>query len=47
MLNNMWQEDRKSSTAEQLAAFSQPFARIEDDPEFKKFLEGLDRAFEN
>ena len=47
MLNDMWQEDRKSSKPEQLAAFSQPFDRIEDDPAFKKFLDGLDRAFEN
>jgi hypothetical protein len=42
MLNEMWQEDRKTNTPEQLD--SQPLG-IEDDPEFQKFLQDLDRAF--
>ena len=44
MLNTMWQQDRQSSTPEQLAEYSQPFC-LEDDPEFKKFLQDLDRGF--
>ena len=46
VLNDMWQEDCKSSTPEQVAAYSQAF-RIEDDPEFKKFMKDLDQSFEN
>ncbi len=45
MLNNMWQEDRKSCTPEQLAEYAEyTFPRIGDDPEFKKFLRGLDQS---
>jgi len=35
MLNDMWQEDRQSTTPEQ----------IENDPELQKFLQDLDKAF--
>jgi hypothetical protein len=35
MLNDLWQEDRRSGTPEQ----------IENDPELQKFLQDLDRAF--
>jgi hypothetical protein len=43
-LNEMWQQDRATCTSEQLAAYSQP-DKLENDPEFRKFLEDLDRGF--
>ena len=46
LLNDMWQQDRQSTTADELTAYSQKFD-IESDPEFKKFLKGLDQAFES
>lgn len=46
LLNEMWQQDRQATTADELAAYSQKFD-IESDPEFKKFLKRLDQAFEN
>jgi hypothetical protein len=47
MLNNMWQEDRESCTSEQLTEYAEYTfrRRIEDDPQFQKFLQDLDRAF--
>jgi hypothetical protein len=44
MLNEMWQQDRQSTTAEQLAEYSQPLG-IENEPEFRKFLQDLDKGF--
>lgn len=45
LLNVMWHEDRATSTPEQLAAYSQPLSDIVSDPEFQRFMQGLDQAF--
>lgn len=44
MLNEMWEQDRQTCTPEQLASYSEPL-ELENDPEFRKFLSGLDRRF--
>ena len=44
MLNKMWQEDRQATPDWQLAQYSESL-RIEHDPEFKKFLQDLDKGF--
>jgi hypothetical protein len=44
MLNEMWQQDRGTCTPEQLASYSEPL-KLENDPEFLKFLRDLDRRF--
>jgi len=46
MLNDMWQEDRKSSTPEELAGYSR-MLDIERDSEFQRFLRELDKGFIN
>ena len=45
LLNVMWQEERATCTPEQLTSYSQPFTDILSDPEFQRFMQGLDRAF--
>lgn len=42
LLNEMWQQDRQTSTAEELAAYSQNSKfDIESEPEFQKFMRDL------
>jgi hypothetical protein len=44
MLNELWQQDRQSSTPDQFANYLQA-PGIEDDPKFREFLQKLDQAF--
>ena len=48
-LNAMWQEDRKTCTQDQLAAYSAAWASgdidIEKDAQFQAFLMEMNRAF--
>lgn len=50
-LNEMWQQDRKGCTEEQLATYAGAWAnrnnKLEQDPKFLEFMRGLDKAFEN
>ena len=42
LLNEIWQQDRQTSTAEEFAAYSQDSKfDIESDPEFQKFMSDL------
>jgi hypothetical protein len=49
LLNEMMQEDRKSCTAEQLAAYAGAWANgdidIEKDSQFQAFMREMNRAF--
>jgi hypothetical protein len=47
LLNEMWQQDRALCSSEQLAAYSQPLDELENDPEFRKFLDDLNKGFSN
>jgi len=41
LLNEMWQQDRQSSTADELADYSSQKFDIESDPDFQEFMRDL------